>query len=143
MGPFDEAEIENLMLNAVISEEDDISYDGFSWSSSDGSLQPKTESKSSPRYGLSLDDEEGEAFDSISFDQDRGFLRQVFSKMPPMSLKILRSQASRTKSESGSYYSDDFFTKTGHQKNQRKREKVTAQSFYAVLSFSTMIVLAR
>jgi predicted Zn finger-like uncharacterized protein len=69
VGPFDEAEVESLMLNGVISEEDDISYDGFSWTSGDGSLQPKTSSSSSSSYGLSLDDDEGEAFDSINFDK--------------------------------------------------------------------------
>jgi len=148
VGPFDEAEIENLMLNAVISEEDDISYDGFSWSSSDGSLQPKTESKSSPRYGLSLDDEEGEAFDSISFDQDRGISETGVFKDAANEFEdtSFTSVGGQNQNVDHIFIPDDFsedkMEKTGHQKKSKKERKGDSPVlFYAVLSFSTMIVL--
>jgi tetratricopeptide (TPR) repeat protein len=148
VGPFDEGEIEKLMLNGVISEEDDISYDGFSWTSSDGSLQPKTTSRPSPSYGLSLDDDEGEAFDSLSFDKgpgmsDTGVFKDAANEFEDTSFT---SAGAQNQHVDHIFIPDEFseekMEKTGHSKKSKKGRKGDSPVlFYAVLTFSTLIVL--
>ncbi len=148
VGPYDEAEVESLMLNGVISEEDDISYDGFSWTSGDGSLQPKTSSASSSSYGLSLDDDEGEAFDSIDFDKvqstsETGVFKDAANEFEDTSFT---SAGAQNQHVDHIFIPDEFseekMEKTGHAKKSKKTRKGDSPVlFYAVLAFSTVIIL--
>ena len=147
IGPFSEDEVEDLMMSGVVSEDDDISYDGFSWSSGDGSLQPKTSPDQTKKYGLSLDDDEGEAFDSINFDKatgisETGVFKDAMNEFEDTSF----TSAGNIQDVDHIFIPDEFseekMERTGHAKKKKKGRKGESPAlFYLVLTFSTVIIL--
>jgi len=152
VGPFSEDQIEDLMVKGVISPDDDISYDGFSW-----------ESGSTPSFD-----------DNDSFDHDLDIFKSVsdtgsislgsdidmddFSESPNSSQTGLFSDAvasefegtSVTNISSGSIdhvfipeeLTDSGMEKTGPAKLKKKKKSGSSGvPFFAVLTVSTLVVL--
>jgi len=63
VGPVNESQITDLMINGEITEEDDISYDGVTWNSSDA---PSHEAQSATKLGL---DSSEDSIDSLLFEE--------------------------------------------------------------------------
>lgn len=135
-GPFSEDEIEELMLGGAVSEDDDISYDGFNWISNDPTGEPHAGS-----HRAALDDV-GETFDSINFDDnlemsDTGIFQDIVGD----GLENLSEEHSIDHVFIPDSFSDDTTGASVLKKSKKTKKKGGSLFFYIVLSFSTLIVL--
>lgn len=146
-GPFKESQLEKLMADCVISEEDDVSFDGVNWDSSENTIPPKEATKKSSQYGLS-DDEEGEAFESLNFEKRNSISETgVFKDPKPEFENTSFTNVSQSPvdhvfipDEFGSAESDNASKSKG--KSARKGAGAGSSiAFYAILGISTIIVL--
>ncbi|HNW82505.1 MAG TPA: tetratricopeptide repeat protein [bacterium] len=145
IGPIDESDLEKFMSEGVISEEDDVSTDGLNWESGNSSKPAKKDSQ----YGLTMDEEEGEAFESLNFDKkmsnsETGVFKDVRSEFEDTSFTNIGAQAS----VDHVFIPDEFISseteKSGTSKAKSAKKGAGAGSsfsFYAILSISTIIVL--
>ena len=67
VGPVDESQVDELMINGEITEDDDISYDGVNWNGGDAPSAPQSASNSS-KLSLGLDQAE-DSMDSLIFEE--------------------------------------------------------------------------
>lgn len=146
-GPFDENRLEKLMAEGVISEDDEVSYDGVHWESSESSSQPKNSGMNSS-YNLG-DDEDGEAFESLNFDKaasssETGIFKDVKNEFEDTSF----TNAGLQSPVDHVFIPDEFSSaENGNyppQKGKSVRKGAGAGSsfaFYAILGISTLIVI--
>lgn len=146
-GPFEESRLEKLMAEGVISEDDEMSTDGIHWESGESSIQPKDSGKKSS-YSLSMDDEEGEAFESLNFDKaastaETGIFKDVKPEFEDTSFTSAGVQA-----PVDHVFIPDEFSSTGDENQAHKGKAVkkgartgSSFAFYAILSVSTVIVI--
>lgn len=147
-GPLNETELEKLMTEGVISEDDDVSSDGQNWESSENSLQPKEPAKKSP-YGLSMDDDEGEAFESINFQKEPAVSGTgVFKDAQPEFEDASFTNAEIKAPVDHVFIPDEFSSPQKENAGQSKKKSTkkgagTGRSFafYAILTISTVIVI--
>ena len=75
IGPVDESQVDELMINGEITEDDDISYDGVNWNGGDAPAQaPHTSGTSSSGLSLGLDQAE-DSMDSLLFEEGTAISR--------------------------------------------------------------------
>ena len=138
VGPVDESQVDELMINGKISEDDDISYDGVNWNSGDApSAAPQDSSNSS---GLSLGLEQGEdSMDSLLFEEGTAINKENIGE-EEINLDEDVSKVEHV------YIPDEFNDTmtgvlTGKQKENRRRGGSSAM-FYIATSVATLAILA-
>ena len=133
IGPVDESEVDDLMINGEITEDDDISYDGVHWNGDNASAAPKNSSELS--LGL---DQMDDSMDSLLFDEGTVIHKENSSE------EEINFDGEDSKVEHV-YIPDEFSDSAGVQGEKPKKEKKrggNAVVFYAATSVATLAILA-
>ena len=139
IGPVDESQVDELMVNGEITEDDDISYDGVNWNGGDApsSAAPQSSDNSS---GLSLGlDQAEDSMDSLLFEEGTSINKEN-SVAEEINLEEDVSKVDHV------YIPEEFNdTMTGVLKVKPKKERRRGGSsalFYIATSIATLAILA-
>jgi len=138
IGPVDESQVTDLMVNGDITEDDDISYDGVSWNDGDApSSAPQSSDSSSSEFSLGFDQAE-DSMDSLIFEEGTSISKESVSG--EINLEEDVSKVEHV------YIPDEFNdtmtgVPTGKPKKARKRGGSSAL-FYVATSIATLAILA-
>ena len=136
VGPVDESEVDDLMINGEISADDDISYDGVNWNGDDAPSAPH----GTPSSGLSLGlDQTDDSMDSLLFEEGTAIHRESGSE------EEINFDEESSKVEH--VYIPDEFSDTsaglpGGKPRKEKRRGGNPVLFYAATSVATLAILA-
>ena len=136
VGPVDESQVTDLMVNGDITEDDDISYDGVNWNGSDA---PAPESQAAK---LGLDPAE-DSMDSLLFEEGTAINKEGGAGLIEEEIS-LDDEASKVDHV---YIPDEFNDTTvgGLTKGKPKKERRRGGSsvmFYVATSLATLAILA-
>ena len=138
IGPVDESQVDELMINGEITEDDDISYDGVNWNGGDApSSEPQNPADSSA-FSLGLDQAE-DSMDSLLFEEGTAINKEN-------SLAEEINSGEDVSKVEHVYIPDEFNdTMTGVQKTKPKKERRRGSGsavFYIATSIATIAILA-
>ena len=138
IGPVDESQVDELMVNGEITEDDDISYDGVNWNG--GSSPSSTPQGSANSSGLSLGlDQVEDSMDSLIFEEGTTISKESSAG------DDISSEEDVSKVEHV-YIPDEFSdtmtgVMTGKQRKGR-RHGGSSVMFYVATSIATLAILA-
>ena len=138
IGPVDESQVDELMINGEITEDDDISYDGVNWNGEDAPSSAPHSSGTSSGLSLGLDQAE-DPMDSLLFEEGT-----AINKESSIEEEInIDEDVSKVEHV---YIPDEFNdTMTGIAKGKPKKERKRGGSsamFYIATSLATLAILA-
>ena len=135
IGPVDESQVDDLMINGEITEDDDISYDGVNWNSDDAGSKGSTSG-----LKLALDEESADdSMDSLLFEEGTA----IHKEEEPSEEISFDDEGSKV----DHVYIPDEFNDTsagvpaGKPKKERKRGGSPVM-FYVATSAATLAILA-
>jgi Tfp pilus assembly protein PilF len=136
VGPVDESQITDLMVNGEITEEDDISYDGVTWNSSDA---PSQEAQSATKLGL---DSPEDSIDSLLFEEGTAINKE--SSINIAEEINLDEDVSKVEHV---YIPDEFNdtsagTLTASKPRRERKRGGSSVMFYVATSVATLAILA-
>ena len=142
IGPVDEAQVDDLMINGEITEDDDISYDGVNWNSGENNANAASSNSANASDGnLKASDEDklGESFDSFIFEEGTAIHGEA-----SLSEDIDENLDSNVDHV---YIPDDYNETSSDQdkklkKGKKKNRKNSSLFFYVGISVATLAVLA-
>ncbi|MBQ4437550.1 zinc-ribbon domain-containing protein [bacterium] len=136
VGPVDESQVDELMINGEITEDDDISYDGVNWNGDDAPSAPQSAPNSS-KLSLGLDQAE-DSMDSLLFEEGTTISKE--SSAEEINLDEDVSKVEHV------YIPEEFNdTMTGIQIGKPRKERRRGGSsamFYIATSVATLAILA-
>lgn len=138
IGPVDESQVDELMINGEITEDDDISYDGVNWNGGEApSQQAPQSSDNSSGLSLGLDQAE-DSMDSLLFEEGTAINKESIAEEINLDEDVSKVEHV--------YIPDEFNdTMTGVPKAAPKKERKRGGSsvmFYVVTSVATLAILA-
>lgn len=137
IGPVDESQVDELMINGEITEDDDISYDGVNWNGGEVSSDAGKQGSDDLKLGLGSED----AMDSLLFEEGTAIHKEDNAEE-----EISFDDAAEESKVEHVYIPDEFNnTMTGvltvKPKSGRKRGGSSAM-FYIATSIATLAILA-
>ena len=134
IGPVDESQVDQLMINGEISEDDDISYDGVNWNTESGDKAAKTEFED-----VKIDDD----FGSVLFEEGT-----TIQPEENVAEEINVDDLAEESKVEHVYIPEEFNetsagqTKAKLEKNTRRRRGGSPVLFYAGTIVATVAILA-
>lgn len=132
IGPVDESQVDQLMINGEISEDDDISYDGINWNGDSGSSA------------------EGNDFEDVKLDDNFGTVLfeegTMINKNEEQDLNLEIDDSAESSKVDHVYIPEEFNENSAgqpsKQKKARKHGRGNAVLFYAGTIVATVAILA-
>lgn len=148
-GPIEESKLEKLMSEGIISENDDVSFDGMTWEPGHSATTPKEDKNDDFSFGLSIDDNESEAFETLNFDKGSYISKPEVFTEAISEFEDASFNSADSHEPVDHVFIPDELTISGMDKNENvksgsiKKGAGTGNtiSFYAILGISTIIIL--
>ena len=134
IGPVDESQVDQLMINGEISEDDDISYDGINWSGDSGSSSEKSDFED-----VKMDDN----FGTVLFEEGT----MIHKEDSEAEEEINLDDAPDEESKVDHVYIPEEFSETGvkpskQRKGGKGRGRANSVLFYVGTTVATIAILA-
>jgi len=138
VGPVDESQVDQLMINGEITEDDDISYDGINWNTSDDSAGSKASDDTVLGMG---DDKLDDNFGTIMFEEGT-----MINKDEAAAEEINIDDSEGESKVEHVYIPEEFNDTsaggTAYKKGKKAKRGGSSVVFYVTTSVATLAILA-